>query len=53
VFCIGDQDEAQRRFGELPDELRLHFARAFAFAAGIGPDPGVYSGPVPDPPEEE
>jgi hypothetical protein len=47
IYCIGDQDEAQRRHDELPYELRLHMCMMFAHHAGLCPDPGFYSGPAP------
>jgi hypothetical protein len=47
IYCIGDQDEAQRRHGELPPEIVDHWAAVFAWKAGLGPDPGFYVGPKP------
>jgi hypothetical protein len=43
VYCIGDQDEAQRRHGELPKELKRHMWRIFAHKAGLCPNPGFMS----------
>ena len=47
IYCIGDQDEAQRRHGELPPEIMQHWCAVLAHKAGLGPDPGFYSGPKP------
>jgi hypothetical protein len=47
IYCHPDLDEAQRRHGELPREIMQHWAAALAFKAGLGPDPGYYSGPKP------
>jgi len=52
VFCV-DPDEGQARHSEYPAQAWIHFAKAFAFKAGIVPDPGFYAGPAPDPPAEE
>jgi len=47
VFCV-DPDKGQDRHSKYPAEVWIHFARAFAHKAGIGLDPGFYSGPTPD-----
>jgi hypothetical protein len=47
IYCVGDQDEAQRCFDQLPKELVTHIWAAFAHKAGLCPHPGVYAGPVP------
>jgi hypothetical protein len=52
VFCA-EVSAGQKRHGEYPKDVWRHFAACLAWKAGIGPDPGFYAGPVPDPPEEE
>jgi hypothetical protein len=47
VYCCPDLDEGQRRHGELPPEIMMHWAAVLAHKAGLGPDPGFYSGPKP------
>ena len=47
IYCDSDLDRAQRRHGELPEELRLFMFQMFAHKAGLCADPGVYSGPAP------
>jgi hypothetical protein len=53
IYCDGDLDRAQRRYDRLPTELVRHLAACFAHKAGLAPDPGFYSGPKPEIPEED
>ena len=43
IYFEGDQEE----FDSYPKEYKEHLEKAFAHAAGLGPDPGKYNGPPP------
>jgi hypothetical protein len=45
VYANSDLDETQDNHSDLPDELRLHMAMAFAHKAGLAAHPGKYAGP--------
>jgi hypothetical protein len=53
-YFTSEPDEGQERWDRAPVELKLHFARAFAHAAGLtDQNPGEYTGPEPEQFEEE
>jgi hypothetical protein len=46
-------EDDQDRFDNLPTEYKEHLMKAFAHKAGIGPDPGRYTGPQPEELDDE
>jgi hypothetical protein len=48
-YNIGSLDRQQEIWDRaMPMELRMHMFAAFAHKAGLGPDPGKYTGPRPN-----